>query len=264
MATTLARTTQTEEPEQTENTRQAPEPAEQQQGRRRRTALRRWWARFLVVAMIVAAVLLGQRIIDAQDARDAAIDLGTVTLTTRSIPVETPLTGQVTAVEIVPGQHVTAGQRLGALLTTTTDSNGDVVRQGSAVVAPRDGIVVDDPMTVGATITPGTPFAQLYDPTALRFSAEVTPAQLAQITPGMRAELHPQGLGDQTIGAVVLRAVPAVTDADDRTPASDRFRLLLAPADPAQISGLIPGLRLTGSVDTRTAPKGAKESVYVG
>jgi multidrug resistance efflux pump len=216
----------------------------------------------VVVAMIVAAVLLGQRIAEGQATRDAALDLGTVTLTSRSIPVESAQTGIVTAVEVVPGQHVTSGQRLGELLTTSKDADGEDVQRRYPVTAPRDGIVVDDPVTVGSTLQPGVPFAELYDPAALRFVAQVPAAQLAQITPGMRAELTAEGL-DEKLGAVVLRTVPAVTDGDSTTRAT-RFELVLTPEEPALVAGLIPGLRLTGSVDTRTAPDGAKESVYVG
>jgi biotin carboxyl carrier protein len=230
---------------------------------RRRATFRRWWARFLVVAMIVAAVLLGLRLIDSQAARDAALDLGTVRLTSQSIPVESATAGMVTSVSIVPGQHVTAGQQLGVLVSTSTDAEGELVQRTTPVTAPRDGIVVDDPVTVGSTIQPGVPFAELYDPAALRFVAQVPVAQLAQITPGMRAELSTDGL-DQEISAVVLRAVPTVTGADDPAPRTSRFELWLAPADPAQVAGLIPGLQLTGSVDTRTAPEGSKESIYVG
>jgi biotin carboxyl carrier protein len=231
--------------------------------RRRGATLRRWWARFLVVALIVAAVLLGQRVIDSQAARDAALDLGTVRLTSQAIPVESAAAGMVTSVSIVPGQHVTAGQQLGELLSTATDAEGEVVQRRHPVTAPRDGVVVDDPVTVGSTLQPGVAFAELYDPGALRLVAEVPAAQLVQITPGMRAELGTDGL-DREIRAVVLRAVPAVPEADERVPRTTRFELWLAPEDPAQVAGLIPGLQLTGSVDTRTAPEGSKESVYVG
>jgi hypothetical protein len=55
-----------------------------------------------------------------------------------------------------------------------------------------------------------------------------------------------------------------VTDDDDPAPRTSRFELWLAPADPAKVAGLIPGLQLTGSVDTRTAPEGSRESIYVG
>jgi multidrug resistance efflux pump len=253
------------EPVQLAESEDTPDPVQEtgEPRRDRRTILRRWWARFLVLAMIVAAVLFGQQIIKGQDARDAAIDLGTVTLTSQSIPVESVVPGQVTAVAVVPGQHVTAGQRLGELLSTTTDSTGAIVDHRYPVTAPRDGIVVDDPVTVGSSLAPGLPFAKLYDPTAIRFEAQLTAAELAQITPGMTAELTPAGL-ETKVRAVVLRAVPVVTDADETTPRSSRITLLLAPADPSQVAGLLPGLRLTGTVDTRTAPKGAKESVYVG
>lgn len=231
--------------------------------RPRRAALRRWWARFLVLAMIVVAVLVGWRVIQYQDKRDATLDLGTVTLTAQAIPVETTLSGLITSVAVVPGQHVTAGQRMGQVLVTSPNAQGDLVQHSQPVIAPQDGVVVDEPMTVGATLTPGLPFAELYNPSGMRLVAQVTPSQLAQITPGMKADLTVQGM-DQHVKAVVLRAVPQVTSEDRPTTTSSRLKLLLTPADPAQAATLIPGLRLTGTVDTRTAPHGARESVYVG
>lgn len=241
----------------------APEQAAKNERRkRRRTRLRRWWARFVVLVMVVAAVLIGQRIIGGQAARDAVLDIGTVTLTSQAIPVESAVTGIVTSVNVVPGQRVTAGAPVGEILVTTNDSEGLPVERRRPVTAPKDGIVVDDPVTVGSTLSPGLPFVELYDPAASRLEADVPLNQLSQIKPGMRAELTTEGL-DERVVAVVARVVPRVTD-DEGPARADRLRLVLLPQDPAQVAGLVPGLRLTGTVDTRTAPAGQKESVYVG
>jgi multidrug resistance efflux pump len=233
---------------------------------RRRRNLRKWWARLLVLLMIAVAVFVGLRIVRSQDARDAALDLGTVTLTSQSIPVETSLPGLVTAVDVRAGQRVVRGQRLGQIVVTTTDAQGDTVEQSRALVSPRAGYVVDDPMTVGSTLQPATPFVELYDPADLRLEADVPLAYLAQITPGMRAELSADGL-DGEIEAVVQRAVPRVGEQVTTGPnavRAGRLRLVLVPIDRGQVSKLIPGLRFTGSVDTRTGPKNGRESVYVG
>lgn len=244
-------------------------PSQQQADRderrkRRRTRLRRWWARFVVLAMIVAAVLLGQRIMQGQEVRDASLDLGTVTLTSQAIPVESAVAGFVTAVNVVPGQRVAAGAQVGEILITTTNSEGLPVERRRPVLAPRAGIVADDPVTVGSTLVPGVAFASLYDPAASRFEADVPVSLLSQITAGMRAELTAEGF-DERVTAHVQRVVPRVTDEGGTTTGSgSRLRLVLVPDDPAQAATLVPGLRLTGTVDARTAPEGAKESVYVG
>src|SRR4051812_47086045 len=63
--------------------------------------LRKWGARLVVLLMIAAAVFIGLQIARSQDARDAALDLGTVTLTSQPIPVETALPGPITTVDVV-------------------------------------------------------------------------------------------------------------------------------------------------------------------
>jgi hypothetical protein len=124
--------------------------------------------------------------------------------------------------------------------------------------------VVDDPMTVGSTLQPAVAFVELYDPADLRFEAEVPLGFLAQMRPGMRAELTTEGLEEEEVDAVVQRAVPQVGDEDQDEPRAGRLRLVLVPQDRSLVADMIPGLRFTGSVDTRTGPQDGKESVYVG
>jgi hypothetical protein len=261
-ATRPAETDETAEPvATTESTDAVAAP-----GGRKKSAgrLRKWWARFLVLVMILAAVWIGSRIIGTQDARDASLDLGTVTLTAPSIPVETSLPGLVTAVDVRAGQRVVRGQRLGQIVVTTTNSEGETVDQAQPLVSPRAGVVVDDPMTVGSTLQPAVAFVELYDPADLRFEAEVPLGFLAQMRPGMRAELTAEGLEAEEIDAVVQRAVPQVGDEGQDEPRAGRLRLVLVPQDRSEVADMIPGLRFTGSVDTRTGPQDGKESVYVG
>src|SRR4029453_18004886 len=92
-------------------------------GPSRRASMRKWRARLIVLILLAAAVLLFLRI-STERATDAThISIGTVTLTTKAIPVETPRPGQVTAVSAVAQQRVTAGQKLGTVEATSTDSD---------------------------------------------------------------------------------------------------------------------------------------------
>lgn len=235
--------------------RTSPPPA--RQGNR----YQKWRARVIVLLMIVFAVLVGWTILRSQTARDAKLDLGDVTLTSQPIPVMTSLPGLVTAVDVEAGDRVNARQRLGEIEVTTTNSQGRPVLSRRVLVAPRAGIVVDDPLTLGATLQPGVAFLELYDPADLQLEADVPLSYLPEISPGMTAELRAQNM-IRTVEAVVQRAVPRVGDGQDDV-GKDRLRLVLVPKDPDLVARLIPGLRLTGTVDTRTGAGEEPKSVYV-
>jgi len=204
----------------------------------RRAARRKWRARLIVLILAAAAVLLYLRI-SGDRATDAThISLGTVTLTAQAIPVETPRPGQVTAVSVVAQQRVSAGQKLGTVQATST------------LTAPRAGVVVDEPVTVGSTLQPGQAFVQLYDPDRLTFVTDVPIKTLTQISPGMSVALKADGLKG-TVRATVQRIVPrvvAVGVTSEVAPGS--MRMVLLPAKGQNVLGLVPGLRFTGIVDT--------------
>lgn len=216
----------------------------------RQASARKWRARFIVVVLLAAAVLLYLRI-SADRATDAThLSLGTVTLTAQAIPVETPRPGQVTAVSVVAQQRVTAGEKLGTVQATSTDSNGEPVLSTITLKAPRDGVVVDEPVTVGSTLQPGQAFVRLYDPERLTFVTDVPIEILSQISPGMSVELEAEGL-EGTVRATVQRVVPHVVAAgvhDEVAP--DSMRMVLLPAKIRDLTGFVPGLRFTGIVDT--------------
>jgi multidrug resistance efflux pump len=231
-------------------------------GRDRRASFRRWRARFIVVVLIVAAVFLGLKVNQARSGAAAQIDLGTVTLTAQVIPVETARAGQVVSVDIRAAQKVTAGQQVGTLQVTTTNSQGNPVTSTVRLTAPSDGIVVDDPVTVGTTVQPGESFADLYDPAKFTFSGHVSLNDLPEIGPGMVATLRAEGLtGD--LKAVVDRLVPPV-GSDQASPKSGQMELVLLPQNKNDVAGLVPGLRFTGSVDTRTGDPNSKHFVRLG
>ena len=216
----------------------------------RRAARRKWRARLIVLILAAAAVLLYLRI-SGDRATDAThISLGTVTLTAQAIPVETPRPGQVTAVSVVAQQRVSAGQKLGTVQATSTDSDGEPVLSTITLTAPRAGVVVDEPVTVGSTLQPGQAFVQLYDPDRLTFVTDVPIKTLTQISPGMSVALKADGLKG-TVRATVQRIVPrvvAVGVTSEVAPGS--MRMVLLPAKGQNVLGLVPGLRFTGIVDT--------------
>lgn len=222
----------------------------------RRASVRKWRARLIVLVLLAAAVLLFLRI-SGERATDAThVSIGTVTLTAQAIPVETPRPGQVTAVSVVAQQRVTAGQRLGTVQATSTDANGEPVLSNIVLRAPRPGIVVDEPVTVGSTLQPGQAFVRLYDPAKLIFLAEVPIRTLTEIGAGMTAELTADGIRD-TVRATVQRIVPYVVASDNSDAAAPgSLRMVLVPAQGQPVEELVPGMRYTGVVDLLSGQPG--------
>jgi multidrug resistance efflux pump len=227
-----------------------------------RNRLRKWRARFIVLILLVAAVYFGLRVSQRNEFKAAQIDLGTVTLTSQVIPVETARPGQVMTIDVAAQQKVNAGDQLGTLQVITTNSEGKPVISTLSISAPRSGIVVDDPVTVGSTLQPGQPLVQLYDPTKLTFSGQLPLTNLADIGPGMVATLTAEGL-KSSIKATVQRVVPRV--GSNQTDVRANFlKVVLVPQKPAEVAALVPGLRFTGKVDTGTGPRNRKKLVYIG
>jgi multidrug resistance efflux pump len=223
---------------------------------------RKWRARVIVLILIAAAVYLGLTLSQEKASAAAQIDLGTLTLTSQVIPVETARSGEVVSVDVTAAEKVAAGKQLGTLEVITTNSQGNPVVSRLTLTAPRDGIVVDDPVTVGSTLQPGEPFVELYDPTKFIFSGQVALKDLPEIAPGMVATLRAEGLKG-SVKAVVQRVVPRVgTTQSDVKP--DHLRVVLVPRSENDVAGLVPGLRFTGSVDTSTGEPGRKRLVHLG
>jgi len=222
----------------------------------------KWRNRGIVLVMIAVAVFVAVRIVRAQAVRDAKLDLGAVMLTSQPIPVETSLPGLVTSVDVRAGQRVTAGQELGKIEVTTTDSQGKAVVSERTLNSPRSGIVVDDPLTLGSTLQPGLAFVELYDPNKLTLVTDVPLSYLPQIAAGMTARLKANGLS-KPIDAVLQRAVPRIGSGQNDVQ-KDHLELVFVPVDVSTVARLIPGLTFTGTIDTRTGKSGTERVVYVG
>jgi multidrug resistance efflux pump len=223
-----------------------------------RGTFRKWRARLVVLLLIAAAVLLYLWINQGRVTTAARISLSSVTLTAQAIPVETPRSGQVTAVAVAPQQRVTKGQELGTVEVTTTNSQGEPVVSKIRLTAPQDGIVVDKPVTVGSTLQPGEPFVELYDPTQMVFETDVRLQDLPELAAGMSASLKAEGV-NRTVHATVNRVVPRVgTNAANDKANPNALVLVMVPTSTKEVTGLLPGLRFTGSIDTRTGGSGPK------
>jgi multidrug resistance efflux pump len=221
--------------------------------RKRTGSFKRWRARFVVLVMLAGASFGGLKLAHARSVEAARLDIGTVTLTAEAIPVQSLLAGQVTSVSVHAQQHVNTGQQLGKIATTIATGSGKIVHNTVALTAPTAGIVTDDPIAVGNTLQPGQAFVVLYDPADLTLVANVPLTELRHLSTGMPATLRAQGLPN-TIHATVKRVVPRVGAANSSI-APDHVQLVLVPQNVAEVAQLIPGLRFTGTVDTRSTTR---------
>jgi multidrug resistance efflux pump len=227
----------------------------------RGTRLKKWRNRLIVLIMVVAAGLAGTAVVRSQASRASQLDLGELMLTSQPIPVETSLPGLVTSVDVKAGERVTTGQKLGSIRVTTTNSTGHAVLSQRTLKAPRSGVVVDDPLTIGSTLEPGTGFVTLYDPADLTLVTQVPLSYLHEVAPGMVATLTASGVPG-SIHAVLRRAVPRIgTNQSDVT--ADHLELVFVAQKSSDVARLIPGLQFTGTIDTNTGREGTKPVVFV-
>jgi multidrug resistance efflux pump len=232
---------------------------------RRKPNWKKWRARFVVILMITAAVLGASRLAQSRGATIAQLELGTVTLTGHAIPIASSQTGQVSEVKVKAQQQVVAGQKLGTIITTSLTATGKERRTPVALTAPAAGVIVGEPAPVGSVVPTGQPFAQMYDPALLTLRTTMRVEDLAELSPGMAATLHADGL-EQPVEAVVQRVVPRVESqsTDGGLPSrQDRLELVLAPKRVSDVKGLVPGLRFTGTVDTDSGTASAPDILHV-
>lgn len=228
---------------------------------KRGTRLKKWRNRFIVLLMVIAAGAAAMQVVRSQARAASKLDLGELMLTSQPIPVETSLPGLVTAVDVKAGQRVTTGQELGSIRVTTTNSTGHAVLSQRVLKAPRSGVVVDDPMTVGSTLEPGTGFLTLYDPADLTMVTQVPLTYLHEVAPGMIATLTASGVPG-SIHAVLQRAVPRI-GTNQADVSADHLELVFVAQRPSQVARLIPGLQFTGTIDTSTGRHGTNPVVFV-
>lgn len=213
--------------------------------------LRAWRNRAVALVMVAGAGFGTYQLIGHQASVSDHLAVDDVVLTTQPIDVTLPQTGLVTAVAVRAGDRVTAGQRVGSVAVTTTNSQGRAVVVAQDLQAPSDGVVVTDPLAVGNTLLPGANFLEMYDPSKLQLVTTVPLSVLPQVSAGMTADLTAPGVPG-TVRASLARAVPRVGTDQTTVPKGD-VQLVLTPRDPATVATLLPGLRFGGYVDTGSA-----------
>jgi multidrug resistance efflux pump len=223
---------------------------------------RKWRNRFVVLLMVAAAAFAAVQLSKSQALARTKLHLDDVVLTAQPIEVQTTQPGLVTDVDVRAGEQVTSGGRLGSIDVTTTNAKGRQVTTAQVLRAPSAGIIVDDPLPAGSTLQPGTAFLEIYDPAQLQLVTSVPLSYASKVRAGMTAELTADGIPGQ-VKATLQRAVPRVGSTTQNVP-KDELQLVFVAAHPAQVAALIPGLRFSGNIDTRTGSDDTKSDGYVG
>lgn len=190
---------------------------------------------------------------------DAAyVSLEEAVLTADPLPVGSTGAGVVTEVLVTEQSRVAAGQELARVRLARADRGP----QTETLRAPRAGTVSRIDVAVGGVMRAGEPIVTMYDHTELSFEAKAAEEQLRELRLGMTARINGPGLA-RPVSATLDHVKPRVgsdplLDApltEEQKAAHERLTVVLVPrtGDVDAVSALVPGLRYTAEVDTRTA-----------
>ena len=105
-----------------------------------------------------------------------------------------------------------------------------------SIKAPYAGVIARVPMNVGDMAMPGTPLLALYDPSALRVTAQLAPAQVQQLRASAEVQLELPGLLPQRLS--LASAQVQVLPTADALSHTVTVRLPL----PRDMPGALPGM----------------------
>lgn len=216
---------------------------------RTKRVLRALRTAFVVLVLLAGAAAGGTYIVRERQAARAFVSLGTVVLAADAVLIGSAEAGVVTEVLVREQDRIGAGQPLARVRLTAAPSGEP---RGQTLTAPTAATVSAVNVAAGGVAKPGEPVLTLYDQRKLSFHAQVPIDALRQLRLGMTAAVTGPGLA-QPVTATLDHVVPRV--AVDPGATEDRLTVVLIPAaaDIGTVSSLVPGLRFTATVDTRTA-----------
>ncbi|MDI6104189.1 HlyD family efflux transporter periplasmic adaptor subunit [Actinoplanes sp. NEAU-A12] len=218
---------------------------------------------FLATAALVACAAAGGTYVVTQRLADAAfVSLEDAVLTADALPVGSTGAGVVTEVLVTEQARVAAGQELARVRLAEDPAQATRGPRTETLKAPMPGTVSRIDIAVGGVAGAGEPIITMYDHTELSFEAKATEEQLRDLRLGMAARVTGPGLG-RPVSATLDHVKPRVgadplLDApltEEQKVAHERLTVVLVPGtgDVDAVSALVPGLRYTAEVDTRTA-----------
>jgi biotin carboxyl carrier protein len=211
---------------------------------------RRSWSAWLVLLLVVGGASYGgYRLVEQRIAGESVLDLDRVLLVADPVPVGSPDAAVVGSVDVAAGDEVAAGETLAVIQLAI----GGGARQTITVTAPLDATVVRVDAMPGSVVRAGEAIVTLYDPGTLTFRTELPVEQVEKLQSGMSATISGPGLAEP-VDAVVDRVLPVIGDAG---PDTTTMTVVLVPADDESVAQLVPGVPLTGSLDTSSGTGGS-------
>jgi multidrug resistance efflux pump len=221
---------------------------------------------FLVTVLLLGgATAGGAAVVSHRLAAGAFVTLEDAVLTADALPVGAIGSGVVTDVLVTGQTRVAAGQQLARVKLTDDPS----VRPPAApqpdvetLRAPVPGTVSAIDIAAGGVVGAGEPVVTMYDHSKLSFNAKATEDQLRELRLGMTARITGPGLSrplPATVDHVAARIGPdPLSDApltEEQEADHKQLTVVLVPRTDAvdTVSALVPGLRFTAAIDTKTA-----------
>lgn len=218
---------------------------------------------FLVTVVLIASAAAGGTYLVTQRlAESAFVPLDDAVLTADPLPIGSIGAGVVSEVLVTAQTRVSAGQQL-ARVRLAVDPNATTPQPETATLrAPVPGTVSKIDIAVGGVVSVGEPVVTLYDHAKLDFHAKATEEELRNLRLGMTTRITGPGL-DQPVLAAVDHVEPRVgpdplSDApltEDQKAKHEQLTVVLTPRTDQvdMVSALVPGLRFTADIDTKTA-----------
>ncbi|MEU7908469.1 HlyD family efflux transporter periplasmic adaptor subunit [Actinoplanes sp. NPDC049118] len=218
---------------------------------------------FLVTVLLLAgAGVGGAYVLNHRLAESAFVTLQDAVLTADALPVGSTASGVVTEMLVTEQTRVAAGQELARVRLAADPALARQQPRVETLRAPVPGTVSKVNIAVGGVMGAGEPVITLYDHTKLSFAARATEEQLRELRLGMAARIAGPGLNRPvpvTVDHVEARIGPdPLSDApltEDQKAVHEQLTVVLVPRTDAvdTVSALVPGLRFTAEIDTKTA-----------
>ncbi|MFI7600119.1 HlyD family efflux transporter periplasmic adaptor subunit [Actinoplanes sp. NPDC049681] len=219
---------------------------------------------FLVTVVLLAGAVTGGAYVTTHRLAAASfVTLEDAVLTADALPVGSTGSGVVTEVLAAEQSRVAAGQQLAQVrLADEPDPAAGPQPRTETLRAPTPGTVSKIDIPVGGVVGAGEPVITMYDHTKLRFQAKATVDQLRKLRLGMAATITGPGLArpapvvvdhvEARIGPDPLSDAPLTADQEA---VHEQLTVVLVPRTDAvdTVGALVPGLRFTAAIDTRTA-----------
>jgi multidrug resistance efflux pump len=222
---------------------------ESRRGRRAGGRGRRSWSAWALLMVLVAgAAYGGYRVVEYRVAGAATVTLDRVTLVAAPVPVGSPDAAVVREVAVTPGETVAGGATLAVIELAVGGGDTRTV----TLTAPLAGNVVRVDARPGSVVRAGESVVTLYDPATLGFETDLPVGVVEGLATGMTARITGPGLAEP-VEAAVDRVVPVI---DAASAESSTMTVVLVPADESSVVHLVPGVPLTGELDTTTGSGG--------